>query len=142
MLPDLTKPLLYLNLLKFKKKSDKIIFMNDKLYYKPSEVCKIADIKPYVLSYWETEFSQLGHIVKGQKLYTQEDLDLVLKIKKLLYEDGFTISGAKKQLEKEEIGVAQKEIPLEKIEKSDNIDKKKLREVIEELQDIIQWLKK
>ncbi len=116
--------------------------MNDKLYYKPSEVCKIADIKPYVLSYWETEFSQLGHIVKGQKLYTQEDLNLVLKIKKLLYEDGFTISGAKKQLEKEEIEEGQEKTSVEKEEKSDNIDRKKLREIIEELQDIILWLKK
>lgn len=114
--------------------------MNEKLYYKPSEVCKIADIKPYVLSYWETEFSQLGHIVKGQKLYTQKDLELVLKIKKLLYEDGFTISGAKKQLEKEE-AKEEKELALENIEKSDKIDKQKLREVIEELKEIIRWLK-
>lgn len=114
----------------------------DKLYYKPSEVCKIADIKPYVLSYWETEFSQLGqNTVKGQKLYTQEDLNLVLKIKKLLYEDGFTISGAKKQLEKE-TSITQEKLPIEINEKSDIIDKNILREVIEDLQNIIKWIKK
>lgn len=116
---------------------------NDKLYYKPAEICKIADIKPYVLSYWETEFTQLGQSSsKGQKLYTQEDLDFILKIKKLLYEDGFTISGAKKQLEKEEIKNLPESVPLEKEEKNVNIDRNKIREVIEDLQNIIQWLKK
>lgn len=116
---------------------------NQKLYYKPSEVCKIADIKPYVLSYWETEFSQFGkNTIKGQKLYTKEDLDLILKIKKLLYEDGFTISGAKKQLEKEEIEEASISSPAQNIEKSDNINKDIIREVIENLEEIIQSLKK
>lgn len=115
----------------------------ERTYYKPSEICKIADIKPYVLSYWETEFPQLGqNFVKGQKLYTQEDLNLVLKIKKLLYEDGFTISGAKKQLEKEEIPSPQEKLHFEFNEKSDIIDKNFLREIIEDLQNIIKWIKK
>mgnify|MGYP005838644877 FL=1 len=116
---------------------------NQKLYYKLLEVCRIADIKPYVLSYWETEFSQLGkNIVKGQKLYTKEDLDLILKIKKLLYEDGFTISGAKKQLEKEENKEISENPPVEKVQKNDSIDKNIIREVIEDLEEIIQMLKK
>lgn len=107
----------------------------EKLYYKPSEVCKIADIKPFVLSYWETEFPQLGQNVKGQKLYTQKDLDLVLKIKKLLYEDGYTITGAKKQLQKEE------NLEFENSEKNNNINKEYLREAIEDLKKLLQWLK-
>lgn len=116
---------------------------NQKLYYKPLEICKIADIKPYVLSYWETEFSQLGkNMVKGQKLYTKKDLDLILKIKKLLYEDGFTISGAKKQLEKEENKEISESLAVENIEKDGNIDKNIIREVIEDLEEIIQWLKR
>ena len=116
---------------------------NQKLYYKLLEVCRIADIKPYVLSYWETEFSQLGkNIVKGQKLYTKEDLDLILKIKKLLYENGFTISGAKKQLEKEENKEISENPPVEKVQKNDSIDKNIIREVIEDLEEIIQMLKK
>ncbi len=115
---------------------------NEKLFYKPSEVCKIADIKPYVLSYWETEFPKLGqNVVKGQKVYTQEELDLILRIKKLLYEEGFTISGAKKQLEKEEKQEFD-ETSLENFNKDDKIISQNLREVIEELKSIIQWLKK
>ena len=75
----------------------------DKLYYKAGDVCKIAGIQSYVLKYWETEFPQLASekLEGGQKVYTRGDVDLVLQIKRFLYEDGFTISGAKKQLEKE-----------------------------------------
>ena len=75
----------------------------DKLYYKAGEVCKIAGIQSYVLKYWETEFPQLASDKQegGQKVYVRADLEAVLRIKKLLYEDGFTISGAKKQLEKD-----------------------------------------
>ena len=73
----------------------------DKLYFKLVEVLKLAAIQPYVLKYWETEFPQLaaGKVESGQRVYTRQDLDTILKIKKLLYEDGYTISGAKKQME-------------------------------------------
>jgi DNA-binding transcriptional MerR regulator len=75
----------------------------DKLYFKIAEVLKLAAIQPYVLKYWETEFPQLaaGRQESGQRVYTRQDLDVILRIKKLLYEDGYTISGAKKQLESE-----------------------------------------
>jgi DNA-binding transcriptional MerR regulator len=75
----------------------------DKLYYKLAEVLKLAAIQPYVLKYWETEFPQLagGKQESGQRVYTRQDLDSILRIKKLLYEDGYTISGAKKQMEGE-----------------------------------------
>lgn len=75
----------------------------DKLYFKLTEVLKLAAVQPYVLKYWETEFPQLatGKQESGQRVYTRQDLDIVLRIKKLLYEDGYTISGAKKQLEGE-----------------------------------------
>jgi DNA-binding transcriptional MerR regulator len=72
----------------------------DKLY-KIGEVCKLADLQPYVLRYWETEFPQLspGKSGGGQRLYTQSEVDIILRIKELLYRDGFTIAGAKKKLE-------------------------------------------
>ena len=71
--------------------------------YKIGEICKLADVQPYVLRYWETEFPPLAPNKSGggQRLYTQRDLDIILRIKQLLYSEGFTIAGAKKKLEVE-----------------------------------------
>lgn len=75
---------------------------DDKLY-KIGEVCKLADVQPYVLRYWETEFPQLAPNKSGggQRMYTRREIDTILRIKELLYRDGFTIAGAKKKLEEE-----------------------------------------
>ena len=81
---------------------------DDKLY-KIGEVCKLADVQPYVLRYWETEFPQLAPNKSGggQRLYTRREIDTILRIKELLYREGFTIAGAKKKLETEaEVTVA------------------------------------
>ena len=71
--------------------------------YKIGEVCKTADLQPYVLRYWETEFPQLapGKSGGGQRLYTRTEVDIILRIKELLYKEGFTIAGAKKRLDLE-----------------------------------------
>lgn len=71
----------------------------DKLFYKIGEVSRIADVEPYVLRYWETEFPFLRprKNKSGQRVYIRKDLDLVLQIKKLLYEDRFTIEGVRKK---------------------------------------------
>ena len=74
-----------------------------KLYFKIGEACKKVDIQPYVLRYWETEFPALSpnKSKSGQRVYTAEDLQVIGRIKELLYEEGFTIAGAKKKLEAE-----------------------------------------
>ena len=61
----------------------------------------MADVQPYVLRYWETEFPVLAPNKSGggQRMYTQHEIDVVLRIKQLLYSEGFTIAGAKKKLE-------------------------------------------
>jgi DNA-binding transcriptional MerR regulator len=71
--------------------------------FKIGEVCKLAELQPYVLRYWETEFPQLapGKSGGGQRLYTRGEVDIILRIKELLYREGFTIAGAKKKLETE-----------------------------------------
>ena len=76
---------------------------NEKRLYKIGEVCRIADVQPYVLRYWETEFAALAPNKSGggQRLYTQREIDVVLRIKQLLYSEGFTIAGAKKKLDAE-----------------------------------------
>ena len=74
-----------------------------KLFYKIGEACKVLDIQPYVLRYWETEFPILspGKSKSGQRVYTEKDLSITRRIKTLLYEEGYTIAGAKKRLEAE-----------------------------------------
>jgi DNA-binding transcriptional MerR regulator len=73
----------------------------DKLYFRIGEVARLAGIKPYVLRFWETEFPGLGPKKSGtgQRLYRRKDVELVLEIKRLLYEKRFTIEGARKFLE-------------------------------------------
>jgi len=68
--------------------------------YRIGEVSRIADLKPFVLRYWESEFPMLQPVKspRGHRLYRQEDVDLVLKIKRLLYDEGFTIAGARRHL--------------------------------------------
>src|ERR1700754_3623094 len=73
----------------------------DKLYFRIGEVAKLAGVKPHVLRFWESEFSGLGPKKSGtgHRLYRRKDVELVLEIKRLLYERRYTIEGARKVLE-------------------------------------------
>jgi DNA-binding transcriptional MerR regulator len=73
----------------------------NKLYFRIGEVAKLAGIKPYVLRFWESEFASLGPKKSGtgHRLYRRKDVELVLEIKRLLYDRRFTIEGARKVLE-------------------------------------------
>jgi DNA-binding transcriptional MerR regulator len=73
----------------------------NKLYFRIGEVAKLAGIKPYVLRFWESEFPGLGPKKSGtgHRLYRRKDVELVLEIKRLLYEKRFTIEGARKSLD-------------------------------------------
>jgi DNA-binding transcriptional MerR regulator len=75
-------------------------FVPKKLYYKIREVCEIIGVEAHVLRYWETEFPALSppKSKSGQRTYRPKDIELLLQIRKLLYEDGFTIAGARKRL--------------------------------------------
>jgi DNA-binding transcriptional MerR regulator len=72
-------------------------------FYKPAEACRMAEVAPYVLRYWETEFPALGEgKEKGAaKLYSSRDVRIIGRIRELLYDEGFTVAGAKKRLEAE-----------------------------------------
>ena len=74
----------------------------DKLFFKIGEVAELAEVEQHVLRYWEDEIETLkpNKNKSGQRLYQKKDVELVLKIKKLLYEDKFTIAGAKNKLKK------------------------------------------
>lgn len=74
-----------------------------RIYYKIGEACKLVDIQPYVLRYWETVFPALSPSKSrsGQRVYSEKELDVIRRIKGLLYDEGYTIAGAKKKLEGE-----------------------------------------
>jgi DNA-binding transcriptional MerR regulator len=71
--------------------------------YRPAEACRIAEVAPYVLRYWETEFPVLseGKDKGAARLYTARDVKIISRIRELLYDEGFTVAGAKKRLEAE-----------------------------------------
>lgn len=75
----------------------------DKLFFKIGEVAELTGTKPHVLRYWESEFRMLRPAKgdSGQRIYRRKDVELVFSIKQLLYEENFTIAGAKKQLQKQ-----------------------------------------
>src|SRR5436853_722163 len=75
----------------------------DKLYFKIGEVSELLGVEPYVLRYWETEFSVLSPKKSGtgHRLYRRKDVELLLRIKHLLYEKRFTIEGARQSLQNE-----------------------------------------
>jgi len=79
------------------------IIIPDKLYFRIGEVASLCRLPAYVLRFWETEFPQLKPVKSstGQRMYRKRDVESVVRIKKLLYEDGFTITGARTQLREE-----------------------------------------
>ena len=100
-----------------------------KLYYSIGEVSNIVGLKPYVLRYWETEFKQLSPPKNrsGNRTYRQKDIDIIIKIKDLLYNNKYTIEGAKSML-----GV-KKDVAVSSIIKNNSI----IVKLKNELQEII-----
>jgi DNA-binding transcriptional MerR regulator len=86
----------------------------DKLYFKIGEVSRITGVKPYVLRYWESEFKLVSPAKSKsrQRLYKRKDIENILRIKKLLYEDRFTIAGAKKTLKTDPLRLAAAQLEL------------------------------
>jgi len=76
------------------------VFIPDKMYFRIGEVSELTQTKAYVLRYWETEFPTLRPTKSrsGHRHYRRKDVETVLEIKRLLYQQGFTIEGARKQL--------------------------------------------
>lgn len=86
-----------------KKRRSTEVIIPEKLYFRIGEVARLCRLPAYVLRFWETEFPQLKPVKSstGQRMYRRRDVESVLRIKKLLYEDGFTIAGARGQLREE-----------------------------------------
>jgi DNA-binding transcriptional MerR regulator len=125
-----------------KRREDENPISYDRLYYRIGEVSRITGLKPHVLRYWESEFKVIKPHKGGslQRLYRRKDLDLILKIKKLLYEEGFTIAGAKKKIRDLE-RLENKQLKLKLVEnKSNGKDDELLASVKEELKGIKRML--
>ncbi len=112
----------------------------DKLYFKIGEVSELLGVEPYVLRYWETEFSVLSPKKSGtgHRLYRRKDVELLLRIKHLLYEKKFTIEGARQSLQ------AQSRSPKPKIARiaqQELFAEDPLPEIRRELTEILELLK-
>ena len=91
----------------------------DKLYFRIGDVAKLCGVEAYVLRFWESEFPQLkpNKSGTGQRLYRRRDVELALRIKQLLYADGYTIAGARQVFvaeSRESKKVTQSELPLKR----------------------------
>jgi DNA-binding transcriptional MerR regulator len=71
--------------------------------FKAAEVCEVVQVQPYVLRSWESEFPQIGQVPAGggPRVYRRADVELVLRIKQLVFEEGLTLSGARRRLEED-----------------------------------------
>lgn len=112
----------------------------DKLYFKIGEVSELLGVEPYVLRYWETEFRALSPKKSGtgHRLYRRKDVELLLRIKHLLYEKRFTIEGARQSLQA--AARASKPRATERVQQ-ELFTEDPLPEIRRELADILQILK-
>jgi len=118
----------------------------DKLYFKIGEVAEITGVKPYVLRYWESEFKMVSPSKSRsrQRLYRKNDVELIFWIKELLYEDRYTINGARKKLKEMGYGKATPQTfqPELQFGKEGADTRSLLEEAIQELKEVKRLLKK
>ena len=119
----------------------------DKLYFRIGDVAKLCQVPTYVLRFWQTEFPQLhpGKSGTGQRLYRKRDVEMALRIKRLLHEEGYTIAGAKGVLASESSVPAnlrlQPELPLPHSGDGDQA-KARLHQVRSELRELLGMLQR
>ena len=116
----------------------------EKLYYSISEVKRITGVEPYVLRFWGTEFPSLHprKNKKGHRTYRKKDIALILKIKELLYENKYTIPGARDVLSGNQVAPPSPESPAESILVNSSDDTELLERVHRELMDLAAQLGK
>jgi DNA-binding transcriptional MerR regulator len=114
------------------------ILIPDKLYFRIGEVARLCRLPAYVLRFWETEFPQLKPTKSstGQRMYRRRDLENVIRIKRLLYDEGYTIAGARQQFRSEvKSEKGQSGLPFPAA-----LPKERLRRVRQDLQEILGML--
>jgi DNA-binding transcriptional MerR regulator len=113
------------------------ILIPDKLYFRIGEVADLCRLPAYVLRFWETEFPQLKPVKSstGQRMYRRRDVESVVRIKELLYDQGFTIAGARQRL-RDEAKPARDQSPLPFPQKS-TLELKRVRQGLQEILGIL-----
>lgn len=121
-----------------KKKHVEEIVIPDRLYFRIGDVAELCGLPTYVLRFWETEFPQLKPTKgsTGQRMYRRSDVETALRIKKLLYEEGYTIPGAREHL-KSEVKAARQQSPLLFAVKTPNDEIKRVRQGLQEILGIL-----
>lgn len=111
----------------------------DKIYFKIGEVSEIVGVEPYVLRYWESEFPALKPTKSRsqQRMYRKRDVELLLKIKKLLYQDMYTIAGAKRQLSRSGEKSSSPQMSLTLPQTNDSGLLKKIEKELQELSKLV-----
>jgi DNA-binding transcriptional MerR regulator len=113
----------------------------DKLYFRIGEVARLCAVAPYVLRFWETEFTQLkpNKSGTGQRLYRRRDVEMALRVKRLLYDEGYTIPGARQAIQAESRSkrAGQPELPLPQQQQSVQRTEARLHKVRKELREIL-----
>ncbi len=111
----------------------------DKLFYKIGEVSKITGVEPYVLRYWETEFSFLRprKNKSGQRVYVKRDLDLLLQVKRMLHQERYTIEGVRKRFEEGVLKSAEQPVAVDKEKKHQQDPSEVIGYVKNRLRDIL-----
>lgn len=115
----------------------------DKLYFRIGEVSKLCEVPAYVLRFWESEFPSLKPHKggTGQRLYRRRDVEMALRIKSLLYDEGYTIPGAR-QVFKSELKQKEPQLTLAIQDGAPGIDTRHLRKLQKELRDLLALLSK
>lgn len=109
--------------------------------FKASDVCEMAQLQPYMLRTWETEFPGLGHVPTGggPRVYRRADVELVLRIRQLVFNEGLTLAGARRRLE-EEAETPRSMASLAVDDVLDDLARSRLRTIREGLQSILEML--
>ena len=108
--------------------------------FKSSDVCELTQLQPYVLRSWEAEFPGLGKPASGGagRVYRRADVDLVLRIKELVFGEGLTLAGARRRLEEEQQEPSKSAVAVAFDDALDDFARTKLREVRTGLEAILQ----
>ena len=116
----------------------------DKLYFRIGEVARLCSVAPYVLRFWESEFAQLkpNKSGTGQRLYRRRDVEMALRVKRLLYDEGYTIAGARQAIQAETRSKrsGQPELPLPKQQQELQRVEARLHKVRKEMREILGML--
>ena len=117
-----------------------------KLYYSIGEVSEITGLKPYVLRYWETEFPNLspGKNRAGNRTYTEENINTILEIKRLLYDERFTIEGARQYFKNDQADSQStgRSTSAAGLTREKDLVRKALEDVQESLNDLIELIRR